>query len=354
MSKLQAEYRKFTLTFVKPMGTSRGLLTDRDIFILALRNEQGVVGLGECASLPKLSFDDQPGFEARLSEVCASLREKGCVTNIPLTDWPAIRFGVETAALCLQRFQQPLFDTDFTRGVRCLATNGLIVMASLAEMLVQVRRKVEEGFRCIKIKIGAHDFDDEFRLLHDLRKRWAVRDIELRLDANGAFSPSDALEKLKALAPFRVHSIEQPIPQGDWQAMAKICAQSPVPIALDEELIGIHQPARRRRLLDTIRPAFLILKPTLLGGFAACQEWISLCERRGIGYWITSILESNIGLSAIAQWTSTLSTRVAQGLGTGQLYRANFDSPVRLRRAALSYEPAMGRHATSLKDLVLQ
>ena len=354
MSALRAEYKKFTFPFIKPMGTSRGVLFHRETFILALHDDKGRVGFGECAPLSKLSFDDKPEFETFLKNVCLDLTAGCAIDAFQLADWPAIRFGVETATLALRRFHQSLFATDFTRGLGTIPTNGLIAMASPEEMLDQVFQKVEAGFRCIKIKVGANDFDDECRLLHEVRKRWAAGEIELRLDANGAFSKTDALEKLHVLAGFQVHSIEQPIRRGTWQEMAHICTRSPLPIALDEELIGIHEGEEKRRLLETIRPAFLILKPTLLGGFAACQEWISLCESHGVGFWVTSILESNIGLNAIAQWTSTLSTSMTQGLGTGRLFSLNFELPITLRGEALHYAPGCGKNIESLSELILR
>ncbi|MFQ5649192.1 MAG: o-succinylbenzoate synthase [bacterium] len=337
---MEAKFKRFTLKFIEPMGTSRGILRERETHILGLENAAGTLGLGECAPLTGLSIDDRPHLAQKLQAVCDQLNDGKSADELDLSDWPAIQFGVETALLDLRAGgTQLLFDTSFTRGTRLIATNGLIVMGQADHMLRQVVDKVAAGFRCIKIKVGALKFDDECRLLTEVRKQFPPRQIELRLDANGAFDEDEALEKLKRLSEFTVHSLEQPIKAGRWQAMARLCCESPIAIALDEELIGIETLAERRELLQTIRPQFIILKPTLLGGFESAQVWIDLAETCDIGTWVTSALESNVGLNSISQWTSTRVCNRVQGLGTGRLYQTNFASALSLREGALHYDP---------------
>jgi L-alanine-DL-glutamate epimerase-like enolase superfamily enzyme len=231
-----------------------------------------------------------------------------------------------------------LFDTAFTSGIQPIPINGLIWMGSMDFMRQQLTDKIEAGFDCIKLKIGALDFQQECALLEDVRKHYSASQISLRVDANGAFNPKKALEKLQTLAAFDLHSIEQPIAAGHVHQLKELCATTPLPIALDEELIGIHDTAQKANLLDTICPQYIILKPSLLGGFAAAEEWITLAEERNIGWWVTSALESNIGLNAIAQWTSSLKTKLPQGLGTGGLYTNNVESPLVVDAGVLRYD----------------
>ncbi len=350
---LRAEYRKFTLRFNQPLRTSRDVINKRTTYILLLWDNDSRVGIGECAPLPGLSFDDKPDYQQVLHDLCTSVSGGDMPDLRFLRAWPSIRFGLESAMLGLKRFPGPLFDTDFTRGTTPMTIHGLIVMSSVDEMYTQVHEKVAAGFRCIKMKVGAHPFEEELRLLKEIRRQFPASQIELRLDANGAFSELDALEKLKGLAQFDIHSIEQPLPHGNRQATAELAAKSPVPIALDEELIGVHDIAEKRQLLALIRPALLILKPTLLGGMAACQEWITLCESMGIEFRINSILESNVGLSVIAQWTSTLQSDMIHGLGSGRLFARNFKTPVHLRQAHLCYQQNPRPVATHLRNLEL-
>lgn len=358
MNPLRADFKKFTLEFIQPMGTSRGILYERMIYILSLADSSNRerIGLGECAPLPGLSRDDRPDFSEKLNDVCEEINAGVHPAGINLIDWPSLRFGLESALLDLESGgKRLLFITDFTAGREAIPTNGLVVMADVETMLRQAYEKINLGFRCIKIKIGAHDFDAECELLSEIRKRYAPEEIELRLDANGAFEPQDALEKLRKLAEYHIHSLEQPIKPGQRRDMADISKKSPIPIALDEELIAIKSPVEKRRLLETVKPKYIILKPTLVGGLSAAVEWIDLARECGIGYWVTSALESNIGLNIISQWTSTLAPQIPQGLGTGQLYRANFTSPLTIADGKLHYLPHLApQNSYGLSDLKLQ
>lgn len=232
---------------------------------------------------------------------------------------------------------QILFPSNFTKGISAIPINGLIWMGEPSFMKEQIKDKLQQGFSCIKMKIGAIDFEQEISILKAIRKEFSPADIELRVDANGAFTPEDATTKLERLAEFQLHSIEQPIKAGQWQKMATLCKNTPLPIALDEELIGIHHTEEKQKLIDTINPQYIILKPSLLGGFESCNEWIQTTEGKNCGWWITSALESNIGLNAIAQWTYTLNSALPQGLGTGQLYTNNFESPLEVSKGFLHY-----------------
>lgn len=357
MNAFRAEFKKFNLKFVRPMGTSRGVLHERCVYILCLIDKSNPqrFGLGECSPLPQLSIDARPEFEEKLQDVCRLLNDVAAPHEIDLRDWPAIRFGLEAALIDFKSGgHRLLFLTDFTRGLQAIPINGLVVMADYETMLQLAFAKIADGFTCIKIKIGALDFENECRLLREIRKQHPPERITLRLDANGAFSPGEAFEKLQLLNQFGIHSLEQPIKAGQWQEMARLCAASPIPIALDEELIDCHTIAEKRKLLRAIRPPYLVLKPTLLGGFAACEEWIKLADEQGIGYWVTSALESNVGLNAISQWTATLPVTMPQGLGTGQLYHANFSAPLRVSAGRLTYSDQGGERMRRLADLELR
>lgn len=342
-------FQKCTLKFIRPMGTSRGVLHERETYIIGMK-EGDLFGLGECAPVLGLSIDAVAGLEGKLEQVCGALSAGATPAELDLADWPAIRFGVESALLNIEHGgRQRIFDTPFTTGNSSIPNNGLIVMSEVPDMLRQVEEKVAAGFKCIKLKVGALEFDTECDLLREIRRGFPADQIELRLDANGAFMPDSALDQIERLAEFGVHSLEQPIEAGQWQAMARVCRMSGIPIALDEELIGINSPEAIKELLQTIQPSYLILKPTLLGGLAATQDWIDIAAATNTGYWITSILESNIGHNILCQWTSTLDTSMAQGLGSGRLYRWNFDSPVRLSNGCLHFV-AEG-HSAQIKDL---
>jgi L-alanine-DL-glutamate epimerase-like enolase superfamily enzyme len=278
-------------------------------------------------------------MSAKLLQVC---EEISYFSQFPeeLRAWPSVRFGLETALADLRNGgQQLLFPSAFTHGEKGIPINGLIWMGTPEFMKQQIRAKLGAGFRCIKMKIGALDFETEYELLKAVRSEFSPEEITLRVDANCAYSYQTALENLKRLSDLQIHSIEQPIATGRWTEMAELCRQSPVPIGLDEELIGILDQPEMKKLMETIRPAYLILKPSLHGGFAGCEKWIELADQYKTGWWITSALESNIGLNTIAQWTFQLDAKAEQGLGTGQLFINNFDSPLEIQGDQLWFRP---------------
>lgn len=329
------------LHFKQPAGTSRGTYITREVWYIHLTSDRypGRVGVGECAPLPQLSCDDVAGYPEILLSACERATDDGFVTPELLRDYPSMLFGLETAFRHLETGSYALYDTPFARGEAGIPINGLIWMGDYKKMLQQIETKMQSGYRCIKLKIGAIDFDQELTLLRHIRAHFSASEVELRVDANGAFSPKDAMDKLNRLAELDLHSIEQPIRAGQWEAMARLTAETPLPIALDEELIGSNSPEGKRRLLDTIRPQYIILKPSLHGGIFGCNEWIEEARKRGIDWWITSALESNIGLNAIAQWCATLNNPLPQGLGTGALFTDNVEMPLEIRKDCLWYVP---------------
>ncbi|MBO6288058.1 MAG: o-succinylbenzoate synthase [Prevotella sp.] len=331
--KMNIQISERTLHFRQPAGTSRGTYLTRHIWLVSISEGQ-YTGIGECAPLPRLSCDDLPNYRQLLQEACDDVARTGRLDAERLRPYPSILFGLETAMLHLQRRQTVLFDTPFGRGEEGIPINGLVWMGSHDEMLQRIEEKMKAGFRCIKLKIGAIGFDEELDLIRFIRSRFTRDEVELRVDANGAFDPDEALQKLELLAQYDIHSIEQPIRQGQWDEMARLCRLSPLPIALDEELIGVNTPDEKQRLLDTIHPAYIILKPSLHGGMAGSTEWIGLARERQIGSWITSALESNIGLNAIAHYAAHVygpDIRMPQGLGTGQLFTDNIAMPLEIR-----------------------
>ena len=337
---LQADFKKYTLNFNFPAGTSRGVLQKKDSWFISLADETGKTGIGECGLLKGLSYDDRTGYEHEVQQVCSEINNSQNIDLLKLLKLPSIRFGVEMALKDLNsKKERILFPSDFTKGKDTIKINGLVWMGEFEFMKSQIISKIKAGFSCIKLKIGAIDFKKELQLINSIRKAFSVNDIEIRVDANGAFKPGEALEKLNRLAEYNLHSIEQPIKQGQWEEMAKLCELTPLPIALDEELIGVIDRKKEVELLDKIKPQYIILKPSLVGGFAASEEWIDMAKERNIGWWITSALESNIGLNAIAQWTYTLGNKMPQGLGTGQLYTNNFESPLYISNGRLHYNP---------------
>ncbi|WP_304518092.1 o-succinylbenzoate synthase [Cecembia rubra] len=344
-------YLPHHLRFRFDAGTSRGVLKSKTTFFLSAHEAENpkVKGWGEAAPLPKLSVDDIPDFEIQLSNLCAKFSgndipksEQGILNwvsdNIP-AELPSIRFAFEVALLDLfWGGRKKIFENAFFDNEKSIPINGLIWMGDRDFMLQQIDKKIAEGYDCIKMKIGAIDFDQECELLEYIRNSFSQEKITLRVDANGAFSAEEAMKKLEKLAQFDLHSIEQPIRQGQSKAMAELCKQTPLPIALDEELINLSEYAEKKKLLEQIMPQYIILKPTLLGGIKASKEWIDLAEELGIGWWMTSALESNIGLNAIAQFTSTYHISMPQGLGTGQLYHNNIDSPLRIDNGFIFYD----------------
>ena len=334
---IQASYQKYVLDFKRASGTSRGVLTQKETWFLILENENKK-GIGECGILRGLSIDDRPDYEEKLQWVCQNIHLGKQKLYDSLTEFPSIQFGLEMAFLSLEsKNPLELFPSDFTSNKKSISINGLVWMGEPSYMKEQIEQKIEEGFNCIKLKIGAIDFDKELELLQFIRTHFDEKTIEIRVDANGGFSPVEALSKLNQLHKFDLHSIEQPIKQNQIAEMAKLCAKTPFPIALDEELIGVFSLDDKEQLLKQISPQYIILKPSLIGGFQGTQEWITLAEKHNIGWWITSALESNIGLNAIAQFTFTLQSPLPQGLGTGGLYTNNFDSPLEVKEGQLWY-----------------
>lgn len=341
--RLKVEYRKHRLQFLFDARTSRGSMADKITYWLKVSAVEAPYrcGYGECHALEGLSLDAGPDFEANLSHYCHLLENapsaEAFLADQGLDAFPGILFGFETALRDLQLGgQRKVFDNAFHTGKHALPINGLIWMGNADFMRQQVQEKLAQKYTCIKIKIGALDFEQECALLYDIRKQFSPEQITLRVDANGAFSPGEAMDKLKALAALGIHSIEQPIKAGQWEAMAALCRETPVPIALDEELIPVPRE-RQGQLLNHICPQYIILKPALMGGFRGSASWIAEAEKRNIGWWITSALEGNIGLNAICQFTAQYPVVLPQGLGTGQLYANNLASPLTVAQGWISY-----------------
>ncbi|MFK7757633.1 MAG: o-succinylbenzoate synthase [Flavobacteriales bacterium] len=348
-SKLSSQLVKHTLEFKFLAKTSRDELRTKDTWFLSLTDKAGVTGIGECSIIPGLSTEKPEAFEKKLNHVAENFSEYQNYHE-SLVKFPAIRFGIETALLDLKTGgKRHLFPTDFTLKKKPMPINGLVWMGDKAFMSKQVKEKIEAGFSCIKLKIGALDFEQELEILKSIRSEYSAKDIEIRVDANGAFSLDDALEKLFRLSDYDLHSIEQPIKQGQPDEMAALCQFSAIDIALDEELIGVHSLAKKKALLEIIQPQYIILKPSLLGGFKACEEWISIAKSSGINYWNTSALEANIGLNAISQWTSSLNNPLPQGLGTGGLYHNNIPSPLTVSNGEIFYDGDLGWDLSVLK-----
>ena len=333
---MKATYKKYILNFKQASGTSRGILRTKETYFLQIENN-GKNGIGECAVFRGLSTDDRPDYEEKLQFVCNNIHKGKDFLLSELTEFPSIQFGVEQAFLSLKAKDDfTLFPSDFTEKEAPININGLIWMGTSDFMKKQIAEKLQAGFTTIKMKIGAIDFKTEMALLQSIRKEFSADDITLRVDANGAFKPNEALEKLKYLSDLELHSIEQPIKSGQWQEMAELCSKTPLSIALDEELIGVFGK-EQQELLQTINPQFIILKPSLVGGIKGSNQWIDLAKKQHIDWWITSALESNIGLNAIAQYTYTLKNKLPQGLGTGSLFTNNFESPLLVKNGNLVY-----------------
>lgn len=343
---LESSLTKKVFHFNFNARTSRGKMRDRTSWFIKIWNDFNpeVFGLGECAPLPGLSVDDKPEYEGVLQEVNEKIKTLNMASASLLKDakaivpsgFPSILFGLETALLDLKNGgERKIFDNSFLQS-KPIPINGLVWMGDLDIMLQQASIKIEEGFRCIKIKVGGLNFEKECDIIHYIRKKYFREDIEIRLDANGAFKTEEALYKLYDLAKFKIHSIEQPIKPGKSE-MEELCRKSPIPIVLDEELIGVEDSAEKKKLLERIKPQFIILKPSLVGGIEASREWISTAESQGIGWWITSALESNVGLNAICQLTANYPINMPQGLGTGLLYDDNFQSPLEVGKGEIFY-----------------
>ena len=333
-----ALFKKYDLQFKQPAGTSRGVYKNRPVWYLFLK-EGRATGIGECAPLSGLSKETPEQVEQALADICADPTPFIEQPEL-LQEMPSVRFGLETALRDLRNGgKQMLFPSKFTKGEIGIPINGLIWMGESAHMQQQIEEKLMAGYHCIKLKIGAINFEKEIELLQNIRNKYDAEAITLRVDANGAFKPEEAMMKLERLAQLDIHSIEQPIAAGQWNEMYRLCVETPIPIALDEELIGINTQEDKKKLLDEIRPQYLILKPSLHGGIKGCDEWIRLANERSIGWWVTSYLESNIGLNAIAQWAFTKDVKMQQGLGTGQLFTNNINSPLEIRGEQLWFDP---------------
>lgn len=350
MYKIEISER--TLHFKQPAGTSRGVYTTRHSYYLTLTSDEmpGIEGVGECATLPDLSCDAKPEYVVTLRQVCQMVEQMGRIPYDMIRAYPSITFGLETAFASFFDAAKKkgvsvsvpagmenlvnLFDSPFGRGEEGITINGLVWMGTYEEMLARLEEKLQAGFHCVKLKIGAIDFFKELDLIKRIRDVYTKKQVELRVDANGGFLPENAMSQLEALAKYDIHSIEQPIKQHQWPRMAQLCRETPLPIALDEELIGVNVRSMKEALLDTIRPQYIILKPSLHGGIYGCNEWIQLADQRGIGSWITSALESNIGLNAIAHYAAKVygpNVQMPQGLGTGQLFTDNIPMPLEIR-----------------------
>ena len=329
-----ATFKQYLLQFKNPSGTSRGVLHTKETFFLEIL-EGDKKGIGECALFRGLSFDDVPDYEEKLTWLCENINQDSAYLKKELLHFPSIWFGYEQAILNVKHGENLYFPSDFTEGKSSIKINGLIWMGNVDFMQTQIEEKLELGFDCIKLKIGV-DWNSEKEILRKLREKFPKEQLELRVDANGGFTFEEAKIVLNELYELGIHSIEQPIKAGNLEEMKLLCATTPTPIALDEELIGIVDFEEKRKLLEKIKPQYIILKPALIGGFSGTDEWISLAENLGIGWWITSALESNIGLNAIAQYTFTKGNKMPQGLGTGGLFTNNFESNLQLEGDLLS------------------
>lgn len=334
---LKVNIIKHPLIFKRPSGTSRGVLSIKDSWFIKIfnNNQPEIFGLGECSIIKGLSYDDRPDLNKKMREFA---KNPDIFDFETFKQFPALQFAIETALFDLKNGgTRILFPSDFTNSTATIPINGLIWMGKTDFLKQQIHRKIDAGFKCLKLKIGALDFESEINIIREIRKKYTSRDIELRLDANGAFEPHEALKKLEQLSKFEIQSIEQPIRAGQYEIMAALCKNSPIPIALDEELIGIIDTAKKKQIIEEIKPQYIILKPSLLGGYKQSENWIKLAKEKNIGWWITSALESNIGLNAIAQWTFTLNNPMPQGLGTGQLFSNNVPSPLEIKNGHLRF-----------------
>ena len=336
---MKAHYKKHILEFKTPSGTSRGILKTRHTWFIVIENN-GEFGVGECGMLRGLSIDDRQDFEQTLQWVCENIHLGLQHLYAALTEFPSIQMGLEIAFKSLAAHDPfQIFPSAFTKGETSIAINGLIWMGDKAFMSKQISTKLNEGFRCIKMKIGAINFETELELLKNIRQEFSASEIEIRVDANGAFNPKNTLEKLKQLSDLDLHSIEQPIAVKKWDQMAYLCEKSPLDIALDEELIGVFSNQDKQALLQHIKPQYIILKPSFIGGFKGSDSWIELAQANNIQWWVTSALESNVGLNAISQYTFTKNSTLPQGIGTGSLYTNNIASALQITKGTLCYNP---------------
>jgi O-succinylbenzoate synthase len=339
---IKAVYRYKEFRFRQPVRTSRGSLESKKVYFLLLYDDKMpfVYGIGECSVFPGLSMDDTDGFEKKLGEIVDLINRGWFNLKTPIYAFPSINFAIETALKDLENKGSKIFyPSEFTEGKDHIRINGLIWMGSREELQQQIDQKLALGFHCLKLKIGSLDFETEYEVLAGIRRRYSSDILEIRLDANGAFHPEEALEILYRLSDFQIHSVEQPILPSQLEEMAALCETTPIPIALDEELIGKYPVENKEQLLKLINPHYIVLKPGLLGGISACKEWIEVAEKMNVGWWVTSSLETNIGLNVIAQWCYTLNNQAVQGLGTGTLFENNIGSPLAVTGEKLYYFP---------------
>ena len=346
---MKIDVLKYTLKFKFEAGTSRGVMTEKESLFIRLTREgdHKIAGIGECSPLPGLSPDlngDIDNVIGHCQATFSGLEMLGIeqLKKMIPGNYPAVLFGLETALIDLMNGgNRIIYNNQFFNGFIPIPINGLIWMGSKDEMLESINEKIDQGYDCIKLKIGSISLDDELSLLRHIRKRFSKDRIQIRLDANGAFSFDEVFRALDLLAPFDIHSIEQPIKAGTWLQMHEVCKNTPIPVALDEELIGLHDTEYKMQLLDEINPPYIVIKPTLVGGLRETEEWIQLAAQRAIGWWVTSALESNIGLNAIAQFTANQKLEIPQGLGTGQLFNNNIPSPLKIEKGRLFYDKSI-------------
>lgn len=337
---LKAKYIKHRLKFLRPAGTSKGYLNYKECWYLVLweENSPQIRGIGECSILPNFNIDDRPDIEDKIAEVCDQINQGTFQAGCLLPQWPTIQFAMEMALLDLKNGgNRILFPSAFTRGNDGVMTNGLIRLGDESSTRQQIERCLDKGFSCIKLKIGQLDWQTEYSILHFLRKQYKSSDLTIRVDANGAFTPQRIYDVLEQLAELEVHSIEQPIKAGQVEAMALLCNGSPIPIVLDEELLGVFDYEKRKNLLETIKPQYLAIEPSLCGGFDLSEQWIELAKQNNIGWWVTTSLQSNIGVNAIAQWAYSQKSNMIHGIGTGLMFSNNIDSPLSLRGESIFY-----------------
>ena len=340
----EAWIQTHTLIFKGPAGTSRGTLTQKPVSYICLKDTStGTIGIGECSTLQGLSPEHGTGYNQALLDLAEAINNGDQSLEAAyqaFQGWPSVQFGLEQAYLdWLNGGQRILFDTAYTRGTEGIPINGLIWMNNIPTMRQAINEKLDQGYRCLKLKVGARNWDEEYQLIQEVRSQYSASELEIRVDANGAFREDDAYSKLQQLEKLEVHSIEQPLPANAWEATAELCEQAPVPVALDEGLIGHTASEQKIALLEKLKPQYIILKPSLIGGIRHANEWIQVAENRGIGWWATSALESNIGLNAISQWVSSYEIRRPQGLGTGGLYTNNIPAPMTIDQGKLFYHP---------------
>lgn len=337
---VRATYISHPLVFVRPAGTSRGILEEKPCWFIILTSREGVRGIGEVSFIPGLSMEDQGEMEIQLDHICKLISRGEMDPLQPIPSMPGVQFALETAMRDMESGGRRMhFRSPFTEGQVGIPTNGLIWMGTKPFMISQIRDKMNLGFNVLKLKVGTLHFSEELDVARWIRNEFGTADLEIRLDANGAWMPDEAKEKMGRFARYGIHSIEQPIAPGKWKELAKLCSETDIPIALDEEVIVLSNPLLKSTLLEQVKPAYIILKPGLLGGFSATSQWITEADALDIGWWVTSALESNIGLNAIAQWTSQLGVTMHQGLGTGALYTNNIDSPLQMRGESLWFQP---------------